>query len=190
MAGPLHDAARKADRILDGGDAGHRAALQRRAVHDGGIEFVSALGGEDRAAAGVELVIILEQHHDRFDGVERAAAGIEHLDAERQRAGQRVGVLADALGRCGLVDHSRAAVEDDGPLGRVRIGGGGVARTRARLRAAQATRRSLPLGAWVGLLFTHLGSNGPPHTSSVAGFSRNSLTVARYAAAMAPSMIR
>ena len=48
-----------------------RAGLERGAIHDGGVEFVLAVGGEDGALAGVEERIVFEDLDGGLDGVER-----------------------------------------------------------------------------------------------------------------------
>ncbi len=46
----VHHRAREVDRVARARDPGDRAGLLRLAVHDRGIEFILALGGEHRAA--------------------------------------------------------------------------------------------------------------------------------------------
>ena len=65
----LHDATGEGDGVLDGLHAGDRAAAEGGAVHDGGVELVRAVVGEDRALAGVEERVFFEGLDDFLHGV-------------------------------------------------------------------------------------------------------------------------
>ena len=65
----LHNGARGADRVTRVGDAGDGASSSCAAVHDGGVEFVAAFGGEDGAAAGIEERIVLHFGDHGFNRV-------------------------------------------------------------------------------------------------------------------------
>jgi hypothetical protein len=67
----LHHSARGADRVARVREAGDGACGARAAVHDRGVEFVAAFGGEHRAATGVEQRIVFHFTDNGFDGVER-----------------------------------------------------------------------------------------------------------------------
>ena len=69
-------------------DAGDRAGIAAPPVHDRGVHLDPALIGEDRAAAGVEMGIVLEHPHRRLDRVERGAARVEDRAAGVERAVQ------------------------------------------------------------------------------------------------------
>src|SRR5437764_1277539 len=57
-------------------------------VHDRSVHLDPALRGEDRAAAGVEMGIVLEHQDRRLDGVERRAAAREERRAGIERTAQ------------------------------------------------------------------------------------------------------
>ena len=123
MRGFVHHEPREADWALDGLDARDRAALERGAVHDGCVEFVSAVVGEDRALAGVEVGVFFERGDDLLHGVECGAAAGELITADLKRGGEGVGILGTLCGRRDFLQDARAAVDGDGPgAGR----GGGV----------------------------------------------------------------
>ncbi len=65
----LHDGFGEGDGILGPRDAGDGSGFHGLAVHDGGVELVLAVGGEDGAFAGVEERIVLEHVEAGFDGV-------------------------------------------------------------------------------------------------------------------------
>ena len=50
-------------------------------VHDGGVEFVMASGGEDGTLAGVEEGVVFEQADGGFDGVEGRGSMAEFVGA-------------------------------------------------------------------------------------------------------------
>jgi hypothetical protein len=89
MWGVCHHRPGEADGVAGAGDAGNRSGAALAAVHDRGVEFDGAVGGEDRAAAGVELGRILEASHRRLDRVECAAARRQHRGSGIERGGER-----------------------------------------------------------------------------------------------------
>jgi hypothetical protein len=56
------------------------------AVHDRGVEFLASFVREDRAAAGVEVGIVLQHAHGGLHRVERRAAACEHRRAASSAA--------------------------------------------------------------------------------------------------------
>jgi len=94
----FHHGAGGADGVLHRGHAADRAGLQRAAVHDRGVEFVFALGGEDRALAGVEHRRVLHDDDRCLDGVERAATALEDRVPGAERLLERGVVQPLALG--------------------------------------------------------------------------------------------
>ena len=93
----LHDRARERDRVPHVLHDRHRAAAERRAVHDRGVELHVSGGGERRAGAGVERRVVLEHPHCGLDRFERAAAGAK--DRPARFAGEAN--PAGAIRRCG-----------------------------------------------------------------------------------------
>ena len=93
-----------------------RPGLERFAIHDRGVEFIFALGGEHRAAPGVEQGIVLEHAHRRGHGIERRAALVEHRAARAQRFVEpgAIGLLLFRGERAAL-DHPRTAVDRERP---------------------------------------------------------------------------
>src|SRR6185436_898636 len=101
-------------RVADAPHTGHRPGSSRRAVHHRRVELVAARRVEHRAAPRIEQRIVLE-HDDRGgNGVEAAAAAVEHRVAPLQRGSERVVELALApLGHASTVYRAGAAVDDE-----------------------------------------------------------------------------
>jgi len=57
----VEDVPGDADRIGDASQGSHRAGPQIAPVHDGGIHLDERIGVQDRAVAGVEQRVVLEQ---------------------------------------------------------------------------------------------------------------------------------
>ncbi len=117
----------------------HGSGAQGFAVHDGGVELVGAICGEDRAPTGVEERIVLKKLDGRLNRIQRGAAAIKNLG----RCGQSL-VYSSAIASLSLGSHavalndSRAAVQNDGPLGALdglaERGSGGRCRSGATSR--------------------------------------------------------
>src|SRR3990172_11943996 len=91
--------------------AGHGARLERRAVHDGGIQFVYPGVAEYRAVAGVEIRRVLEDANRRHRRVKAAAARVEYRIAGLQRAPEAGAIGALILfGHRGPADDAATAV--------------------------------------------------------------------------------
>ena len=93
VIGLLHHLARDEDGIAHALQRGDRPHARAAALHHGGIELAEAIEIEDGTRAGVEDRIVLERHHRRADGVERAASGAQDRAALLHRvlhAGDRV----------------------------------------------------------------------------------------------------
>ena len=121
----LHHPAGQADRIAGRGDAADRAGIAIGAVHDRGVHLDPALIGEDRAAPGVEMGVVLEHAHRRLDRVDRAAAARQDLGAPLQRQIERGadrGVFLRAV--AAALDNARAAMDDQPPRRPLLIGDG------------------------------------------------------------------
>ena len=122
----LHHAPGEPHRVADVPHAGHRAAGQGAAVHDRGVEFVGADGGEDRAAAGVEPGVVLQRGDDVLDHAETRFAGLQLLAAQGQRLAQGPVVVLGV--RRVAASAAGAAVDGERPLGRRRRLGPGFVR--------------------------------------------------------------
>ncbi len=119
-----HDGAGELDGVAGGGDAGDGSGLEGGAVHDGGVELVFAVGGEDGSAAGVEERVVFEDGEGDADGVDGGAVPVENRGGGVDGGGE-AGAVGD-LGfgfHGGAFDDAGAAVEDDGPLVRGGLGG-------------------------------------------------------------------
>jgi hypothetical protein len=116
VAAVIEDPAGERHGIGDAGDGAHGAAAEPIPHHDRGVQLHGGVGGEDRAAAGVEAGMILQGPDRGLDRLERAAAG-----GQQPPAGQRRGLhpgpqLLAAFARVG----PGAAVDDDGRHARPR----------------------------------------------------------------------
>ena len=78
--------------------SGHPPGLQIRAIHDGGIQLILALGGKDRAVARVEQRIVLENIDGGLDCIQRRPAPIQHPGSGSLRLGQRCAIGRLAIG--------------------------------------------------------------------------------------------
>jgi hypothetical protein len=114
VRGPVHDAAREGDGVLDGRDAGDGTAAAAAAVHDAGLHLHGAAARERGPAARVEEGVRLELAHHGLHHVERGGAGAERVHAHLQAPRQNALRLLLALLRQVRV-HARAAVDRDGP---------------------------------------------------------------------------
>jgi hypothetical protein len=115
VGGLLHHHPGERDGVLDRLQARHRAAGEIAAVHDGGVELMGALVGEDRALAGVEQRIVLQEADHLLHRVQAGAAAREHLATDLQRRVERLQVrlllaLRDVLG-----DRARPAMDGERP---------------------------------------------------------------------------
>ena len=109
-------------------DAGNRTSAQRGAVHDGGVHFISAFAGKDRALARIEEWIVFQNVNGGFHGVECRAALVQHLGACLGRGLQAGAIALVALGaQLRALDNARASVNDESPVmrGLLRVGGKG-----------------------------------------------------------------
>ena len=139
--------ARRADRVAHAAHGRHRAGGARRAVHDRGVELDAPVLGQRRAAAGVELRVVLEHHDGGLDGVERRAAGRQHRVPGLDGGGR---ARAHALGALGVgdrsaraaVDHDRDLVHRTGPYHRARRGAAGFS---SRADSQPGARASEPV---------------------------------------------
>mgnify|MGYP003311683000 CR=1 FL=1 len=85
----FHHGTRGADGVFHCGHAADGAGLQRAAVHNRCVEFVFALGGEDRTPAGVKHRRVLHNDDGSLDGVERTAAALEDSVSGAERLFER-----------------------------------------------------------------------------------------------------
>ena len=123
-------------------DAADRAAAERSAVHDRGVQFVRARAGEDGAFAGVEPRIVFQRDDDFLDGIESRVPPVRKNilpDGDRgpQRLLERLRVLpASNRGRA-----AGAAVQHNDPAtcGRLSVSAC-AARGRAHQRQTQSTK--------------------------------------------------
>ena len=119
----LHDGLRERDGVLRTRNSGDRARHHRLAIHDGGVEFVLAVGREDGTFPGVEERIVLELLQCGFDCVDCRAVGIEHLCRGAHSFIQACAIRFIALRRHrAALNHACSAVQHDSPLARGRLG--------------------------------------------------------------------
>ena len=92
------------------------ATAQGRAVHDGGVQFIAPLGGENRAAPGIKQRIVLQHTRHGLDNVQRAFAVLQQQRAYLRDLCQ--GAAIDGLLRSAqsiAADHAGAAMQGQGP---------------------------------------------------------------------------
>jgi hypothetical protein len=112
----LHDGPGEADRIPCGADSGDGAGVAASAVHHRRVELVGALIGEDGAAPGVEMRVVLQDAGRPLDRVQGPAALGENPGAGGERAIERGADVAVLLrSRLPPLDHSGTAVDDELP---------------------------------------------------------------------------
>ena len=93
---------------------GYRPGARPVAVHDGGVEHGKAVLVEDRAAAGVELWIVLHGAHRGDDRIQARATLLEHRVAGIERRRESGAVRGLALGRhLRAFDDAGTPVDDD-----------------------------------------------------------------------------
>ena len=73
------------NRVLLEFDARDGTAAKRGAVHDGGVQLVSARAGEHGALSRVEPGIIFENDNDSLDSIDGGTAGGENVLAGGER---------------------------------------------------------------------------------------------------------
>ena len=74
MRALFHDDARQGNRALDPLHAGDGAAVARRAVHDGRIQFIRALAREYRTLTGIEELGLLHDLNGGNNRIKRCAS--------------------------------------------------------------------------------------------------------------------
>ena len=121
------------------GDTGHSAGIQRRAIHDGGIQLIASGCGEDRATTGIEQGIVFQAVDHCHNRVERGSTLIQDSLAAIQRGlhgcpVRRVGFR----GHRAPLDHARPAMDDERPFSRL-IGQG----NRGREKGGTSRRKDL-----------------------------------------------
>ena len=127
----VHRGFRQRDGIFCCRNASDGSGTHALAFHDGGVEVVFAVGGEDSALAGVEERIVLEDVQAGFDSVDCGAIGCEDLGGGVNGVVETGVIGGVALGRHGgALYHARSAMHDHGPLacGRVSDERGGLLR--------------------------------------------------------------
>ena len=113
----LHHRPRQADGMPCARHPGHRPGLQIRAVHDGRVQLVFALGRENRAPASVEERIVFENLNRSLDRIQRRAAPLQHLGSGSLGLGQRGAISRVARGaQRAPRNHSSASVHHDAPV--------------------------------------------------------------------------
>ncbi|MNY33415.1 hypothetical protein D3C86_1676930 [compost metagenome] len=116
----FHHRAGRRDRVTGAGQARYGAGGAVDAVHHGGVQFVLAGGGEDRAASGVEQGVVFHGLNCGLNRVQRRAASGQHRRTGVQRRLQAGAIGGVAFRRqLGALDDARAAVDGQRPGRRV-----------------------------------------------------------------------
>jgi hypothetical protein len=116
VAAPLHHRARERNRRAGVADPRHRPGCARAPVHDRCIELGRSLPRQRRAAPGVEVRIVLEHAHRRFDRIGRRTAPRQHRRARIQRRGEPgAGARLDLAREPPALEPPGAAMDHQGP---------------------------------------------------------------------------
>jgi hypothetical protein len=91
-----------------------RAGVECGAAHDRGVELVASVGGEHRALAGVEQLVVLHRHDHGLDGLGGVVAAAQDVAARFERRREPGTVRTLLLGReVRAPDRPRAAVDGE-----------------------------------------------------------------------------